>query len=160
MPIITRRNRTSSFEVIFARFLPFPSGKVFFLGSVPFDGFLPSICVCAFGAREDDRARCPRSLILNTVQLLSGLDSFFSGSEVASSDRLINMLSCRSLQSLIASQCLFSINLLVVHSQYSLKLNSLAYSHLVQTFKDILQRYFTCWQQSLVPSCIEIMSVI
>ena len=52
MPIITRRIRTLSFEDVFARFLS--------LRPKPFEGFLPSVCVCAHGAGEDDCAFCPR----------------------------------------------------------------------------------------------------
>ena len=60
MPRITRRIRTLSFEDFFARFPAFLSRRLCPLGPEPFDNFLPSVCACAFGAREDDCACCPR----------------------------------------------------------------------------------------------------
>ena len=55
-------NNHTTDEVISARFLIFlPEGPLP-VGALPFEGFLPSCCVCDLGAREDDRAFFPRLL--------------------------------------------------------------------------------------------------
>ena len=54
VPIITRRVRTLSFEENFARHSAFSSRRLSPLGPKPFEGFLPSVCDCAFGAGEHD----------------------------------------------------------------------------------------------------------
>ena len=72
MPIITRRMRTSSLEDKFLhafwRFLP---ERLSPLVPKPFEGFLPSICVCVFGGREDDCALSTISSVAETARVSS-----------------------------------------------------------------------------------------
>ena len=82
------------------------------------------------------------------------------GLKVSCSDLVIYMSLHQCLQLLTTRHRLIWIDFVFVKCQYCFELITLSYSHLKQTFQNIVSANFTDGQQDFVPSSVKILNIV